>query len=368
MHWFSYLLPILTTLVLFLLRKDYENYPYYLATFAVATLLLGIVQWLVRYADKSKEYLSGFVTQVEHYNAWTEQVVYYETVKLPNGGTRSVRRVRYVYHPEYWQWVLNTGITSSISHSTYNYWSDLWSTPEERFSTFHVNCVSGGGGQRYLWDNEKNHCRTVTYTGRYTNPLKHSNSIFRFQDISKQQAQELKLYDYPDIEQSEQNVILGKDVQVSELHEFQYINAIYGLQHQIHVFILLFDASEHHVTVAEQQRAYWQGGNKNEFTICLGIEGEERLVKWCSTFSWMDEPTLGVATEGYFLELIGQPLQLGPFAEWFHEHIDLWKRKEFKDFKYLNNKMQPWQLATMFLAAGADSYGIWWFLTKHTLP
>lgn len=367
MHRFAYFFPTLTTLIIFLVRKDYELYPYYIVIAVASILLLLVIQSIVRYAAMTKEYLSGYVTCIEHYKAWTEQVVYYQTVRTPNGGSKTVRRVRYVYHPEYWQWILNTGITSNISYSTYDYLRSIWGTSEEYFSTFHPNCVSGGGAYRCAWDGQKKHCRTVTYTGRYTNPILNSNSIFRFQKITKEQAQELRLYDYPKILNDEQDIVIGKDLQESDQYEFQYINAIYGWERQIHVFILLFDASEHNVTIVDKQRAYWNGGNKNEFTVCLGVEGEERIVKWCSTFSWMDEPTLGVATEGYFLDKEDQPLSLDDFASWFHEHIDLWKRKEFKDFKYLNNKMRPWQLVIMFLSASGISYGIWWFISQGYL-
>ena len=72
--------------------------------------------------------------------------------------------------------------------------------------------------------------------------------------------------------------------------------------------------------------------------MCLGIENGTS-VKWCKAFSWCDAPALESATESWFIE--NPTLDLEAYATWIHENIHLWKRKEFKDFKYLGVNLSP---------------------------
>ena len=118
---------------------------------------------------------------------------------------------------------------------------------------------------------------------------------------------------------------------------FQLLNAFAGSTSQIHVFILLYDA-EKGIATALKQRAYWEGGNKNEFVVCLGLENPDSpVVKWCKAFSWCDVPSLETATESYFIE--HKQLDLLKYSEWLNDNLHLWKRKEFSDFKYLGVNM-----------------------------
>lgn len=134
----------------------------------------------------------------------------------------------------------------------------------------------------------------------------------------------------------------------------------------IHIFIILFEASEG-VEVALKQRAYWHGGNKNEFTVCLGVENGTD-VKWCKAFSWCDAPALESATESGFIN--NPTFNLAAYARWLRGNIHLWKRKEFKDFKYLGVNLSPgakWGVAilTILLCAAIVYASYTLFMNTH---
>ena len=372
MHWLAYLIPLLLLGGFYvyeparLLCMDWTEL---LIVVGLAEALVGTVHALVRYLGKDIEFLSGYVVTAKHYNAWTERVVYYVTVSDGKGKTRQEQRVRYVHHPDSWSWELNTGHTSSISEYMFLNLVSRWGGQTYYFPTYHPNCVAGGGGDAVNWDKLTEHVETETYEQRYTNPLDHSNSIFRYEEISPEQAREKGLYDYPAIQNMKQEPIQGLGIAtLADQRAFQLLNAMNGKAHQVHFFVLLFDAAKG-LTIAEEQRAYWHGGNKNEFTICLGIEKKEEtgenILKWCNAFSWMDEPVLELAIESWARDCQDKPLDLQAFCQWLQEHLDLWKRKEWKDFAYLSNPMRPWQLCTLFGVAAAAAVGIVYYLVFY---
>ena len=360
MIWIVYLIP-LTTLVVLLLLTGSQNYWGYGITAAISLALLYLIHYLFkRYYNSSTEYHGAYVIYATYYEAWNELVVYYETVSEPYTDstgrtayrTRRVRRTRVVYHPPYWSWVTNTGKEEIISRSNYNELCRMWGGKEE-FIDMHRNYHTiDGDAYRCYWNGEEISCITLTYKESYINPLKHSNSVFRYKKVTKEEAKQLNLHAYPPISHNDQEAIVGDNFSRRVHERFRYINATEGLHRQIRIYILVFDSKKHHIEVAERQRAYWNGGAKNEFVICLGMDGEK--VDWCHTFSWMDQPSLGVKVEGYFLENTKPDMM--HFSNWLDENLDLWKRKEWKDFKYLGLKLSTTQQILLFIAAGGLSY------------
>lgn len=368
MYKLAYLLPLGTSLVLLYLRQDLSHWWIYLIALVVAELLI----WLFRYIfnkHTDTEFLSGYVTSVHHEFAWVERVERRTTEYDSKGNAHTRVTYDYVTHPDTWYWKLNTGRTNAIGRATFENMCQLFGTGLHFESVYHPNCVSGGDGERCEWNGDEFDTQTVTYKHPYINPVKNSHSIFRSEKITKERAKELGLYRYPKIEGREQEVVRAgahfewKQNFESVLDAFQRLNAFCGLEHQIHVYVLLFDAKLHGLEIVEAQRAYWDGGNKNEFVVCLGIEGADK-VAWCNTFSWMDydAPTLGVATRSYFNE--HPDLDLLSFSTWLRNNLDKWKRKEVKDFKYLGVNLSPWQTFGLLLIAAALSGVIVWIMLQ----
>ncbi|MDE6871262.1 MAG: hypothetical protein K2J62_03945 [Bacteroidales bacterium] len=341
MRIFAYILPVAAAVYLIAATGNWDIWYWYLAGVAAIELVLFLCQ---RGIFKVKEYLSGFAVSAEHHFPWTEKVTRTETYTDSKGKTHTRTTLKYVYHPDEWYWSLNTGKAFAICEEEFQNCRDSWRTEPIEIFPYHANCVSGGGGVAYQWDKDRRTAYTVTYTGKYKNYVRNSHSIFRTDEIDRKTARELGLIDYPVINGWEQDVIassskLGTDIMHGPMNqrEFHLLNAFNGMKNQIHIFALLFPASSG-IGIAEKQRAYWQGGNKNEFTICLGVEREDGkgIVRWCKCFSWCDEPYLEAATEDYFLT--HTVLNWTMFSRWLQGNIHLWRRKEFSDFKYLGLK------------------------------
>ena len=96
------------------------------------------------------------------------------------------------------------------------------------------------------------------------------------------------------------------------------------------------------MSVVHKQRSLWEGGNKNEFIICIGVDEAEKF-EWVDAFSWMDRPELEVEVEDYF-NTTGD-VELLKFSEWMPEQVEQhWKRKNFDDFEYLQMELTETQL------------------------
>lgn len=136
-----------------------------------------------------------------------------------------------------------------------------------------------------------------------------------------------------------------------EHRAFTVYNAVSAPTVQMHLFVLFFDAPQSKAEIAEKPCAYWYGGNKNEFVVCLGRNDDES--EWAHLFSWADEPTLEVQTADW---LHAHPSSsLTEFLAWFMEHYSIWKRKSFSDFDYINVSIPTKSLLFVYLAAAVGT-------------
>jgi len=366
-----YLLPILTCLFLYSTSPVPLSWEYYACCIAGSWILTALVHWFMyRSRITDDEFLGSYITKVTHEEAWTELVYYMERVPCgrdSNGNTiyKTVQRVRHVFHPELWEMFSSYGTEQYISSDFYEHVCNTWGTPVNSMHFTGANILGGVRfGQSCAFEDilnqysiDSNPLQDASFRNRffplteeheYKNKVRNSHSIFKFEDISSKRAKELGLFDYPPVKYNFQECILGRQFP-DEIHrQFELFNAWFGFQHQLHVFILCFDAAKG-MGIAEKQRAYWEGGNRNEFVVCLGLDGD--TVKWCHAFSWMDEPVLSVKTEAYFRE--HEQLDLNAYCTWLQENIELWKRKDFRDFDYLTvslTTMQNYLLLAFVLA------------------
>ena len=378
----TYIFIILVFATMCYFNNDSEHLTSCAVLFGIVMALTGLVHYLmIRHRRTAIEYLGGIIDAITHYDSWTEVQLY--TVNVPdgkdsNGHTtyRTETRVRYIHHPDEWWFRTSVGTQHEISQATYNIIAATWNTPMYNFSIT-GSAISGGeryGDEYYFNDvirREGGNCNplynqaltrymfTITEPHTYENKVQNSNSIFRFEKITDDEAQELGLHPYPAINNFDQSPILGKSIDINTEQLIRPFNAFYGQFHQIRLYVHLFDASQG-IETAEKQQAYWKGGNKNEFSVCLGLDGN--TVKWCYTFSWMDEPTLGVMTEDYFRH--HPELDLKLFVQWLAANINHWKRKEFADFHYLRVQLTPAQTALLLATSAALCAGAVYILLK----
>lgn len=230
-----------------------------------------------------------------------------------------------------------------------------------------------GDAQEYYWDQLGRHLITYSLEMPYINKIKGTQTAFRLRDVSKEEAKQLGLFDYPGISgpnmyEQEQNPIIGFNPGKEVIKKFTNFNAREGSRKKIRVFVLVFKDGQG-PEIAEEQRNYWQGGNKNELVICVGINKSTHEVKWADCFSWQDDATLDTRCK---LFLLGQKRLNLDGLHWFlRENIGQWKKKDFRDFDYLEPELDSdddntiiMVVLCILLVSTCAQVGTFWYYTR----
>jgi hypothetical protein len=80
------------------------------------------------------------------------------------------------------------------------------------------------------------------------------------------------------------------------------------------------------------QEAYWKGGNKNEFILCVGVK--DKYIQWTKVISWTDREQLKVrvARKVKEMDTLSMPNVINYVAG---EVRDGFVKKDFRQFDYL---------------------------------
>lgn len=306
--------------------------------FITTHIIIGALVYAVVYMFNTgdTEYLGVYVTKATYYEPWDEMVRH--TRRVPcgtdeDGNTIYRTEVYYTreYHSEYYEYQLNNNQISRCNKREFDKIVNKLSV-RGVFKDMHRDYHSiDGDAYEYFFDGTRGHCYTTTIEHSYRNHVNgNGNSIFKYH-ITEADKKQYKLYDYPKYSiMNDQNPIIGYNASMKDIESFQYINAWYGKDYQFRMFIMFFDTDN--MEVAEMQRCYLEGGNKNEFIVCLGHVGDS--ITWCYPFSWQDKPMLEVRTRQFFIE--NPRVDFHKFSEFIISNLNCWHRKEFKDFDYLS--------------------------------
>lgn len=351
MIWLSLLIPLILSTILFVLLKN-RNKSYFrnasernnflfcmfIIPFGVSFLVMLIMYLImINYNTSDIEYLTFYYTKIRHVDEWNEQktrTVSY-TVNV-NGSTQTQVRVETYteYHPEEFMGYLNNGESVWISSEKFNNIKDYWNVPMQFIDMHRKYHTIDGDAQEYKWDEQKKSIYPYVLEHRYRNQIIGSQSAFKFNNITKDKANAMGLYDYPKVDKHMYEFIIGytKHIKEEDYKSIRDFNAIYGYDKQITCFLLLYPNISS--SIVEDQRSYWQGGNKNEFIICVGIDSLNNKVQWSQCFSWMDDITMEVECRKFINNQ--DTLNIIEVSDWLENNIKLWERKCFEDFNYLN--------------------------------
>lgn len=358
-----YLIPVIACLILRFGCDFKGNLSVYFWVFITGEITIGglhiLFYWL---RSTSTEYLGSLVKSIHHENEWTEIIHRTETKRDSKGNSYTVTRTEYKRHPEKY-YFFNTRNKRIVTNSLFfNHVRNIWGL-SAHYDVWEGSFILGGEryGQHYQasdldFINQDNpyYWIPVTEKHRYQNKIINSNSIFRFEKITKKQAREENLYDYPEIIMHDAECILSEDFHVDEDIRglFRKFNGRYAPLMEMRLFILLYPA-EKGVGISHRQRAYWKGGNKNEFLICLGLT-KDKKVAWVNSFSWSDNQQKEVETNMWFMQ--HPKFQWQEFHDWFRIHSNDWKRKEFSDFRYINVSLALWQIIIMVVVSLLENF------------
>ena len=170
----------------------------------------------------------------------------------------------------------------------------------------------------------------------YVNKVRSSRSVFNFQEIHSDDVKKYGLYDYPKhgmFKGTEDlinyNPIYGWS-DPNDSKKLQRYNGLLGNNKRVHMLILIFKNQPYEAGV--MQEAYWKGGNKNEFILCIGLSGKR--ISWTKVISWTDVNELKVYVARKVKEM--DTLSMPAVVDFMTGEVkQKFVKKDFKDFDYL---------------------------------
>ena len=361
-----YIIPFITALFLLIVFNRKMVWWEYLVLILPSLLFTLITQLIMVSVNSSDtEYLGGYVNRITYYEPWDEMVHVRHTRTNSDGETEVYYTWEREYHSERYTYVDNeSNWEHYLSKKEYEIIKKRMGN-KAVFRDMHrdYHRIDGDAYDIY-WDKTIEHLYDITSPHSYTNKIKASQShtIFKYSDISEEDAKELGLYEYPDINLMNQNPIIGRYASDKDKQRIKYINATYGKTHQIRVYMLFYEGKG--IEISEQQKAYWQNGNKNEFVVCLGTQRDS--VVWCNPFSWCDEPKLEALTRDYFIQ--NPKVDIDAYGKWLQTQIPTkWKRKEFSDFEYIHIGLSKGQYIALIIIMILLNIGISVFLVMNDI-
>ena len=303
------------------------------AILIIPSLLVGAAMiWAFERVESSDtEYLGSYVTKIRYYEPWNEQEEHTETYTDDKGESHTRTYYTTVNHSERWSYYDHSGKERNCTSQEFSAMKDRLQAQSVFVDMHRHYYTRDGDAYEYRWNGQPATLYSVTREHEYENKVKASRSVFKFEYISEKEARRLGLHEYPQIRFCDQSPIIGAKFSARQERAIRVLNARYGPKKEFRLYLLFYRNKP--LSIADRQRSYWQGGNKNELVVCVGLDSRNRVV-WSDAFSWCDSPVLAVKSRDWFTS---HRLDLCAFASYIEPIVQKeWKRKEFSDFKYLS--------------------------------
>jgi len=366
--YFSWLIPVITVIILltyFNKKVAWWEVGVVLGVPILLTLAFKVIgQQSLIYTT---EYWNSYGTRAEYYEAWDEEVPcrhpIYETETYTDGeGNTQTRQVLVGYmhaydvddHSPYWEVNGSCGECFRIPQSKFDELCNRWHN--KTFQDLHRDYHSKDGDMYYtVWDSTFPTIEPMATMHQYKNKVKNSDSVFQFKKIN---PKEVKVYNYNGIQdQYTCDYIYAAGHQNEQILLRQW-NALLGAKKKV-VFMLIPYYNQPYTACLDQE-AYWKGGNKNEFILCVGVSS--MTISWAHVISWTPQYTLKAKVEREVKDMkkfdcrkiinyLGATIQKHP----------TFIRRDFEEFNYINVPVPTWAIIVAYIVSLISSIclGIW---------
>lgn len=339
--WSAMLVPVVMAIVLFVFFSHRTAWWEFALPFLLSLVCCSIFKAIIERSQTSDtEYWTSAVLSADYYEAWTERVSCRHPQYDSKGNfTGYAHLYDEDYHPPYWVINDNSKQTLFIDKNTFE-------SLAQKFGNrvfVHVSRwsqSSWGDGNRY----------TTTWENRVIA----SHNVFNFPEV----ADRTPLYDYPKISYPYTTpFILGEGGPTKEVAERKLAiwNALHGPTKQCRLIFCVF--RDQPFQVALDQESVWQGGNKNEFIVMIGVDSASEHIAWSHVASWTEVDQLKVAVKDLVrnqgtLDLVKLVDVVGPIVE------ERFERKHFRDFNYITVEPPLWGIVLTFVVTTVFNVGL----------
>lgn len=332
------LIPIISAIILYKFFHKHIAWFEFVIPLAASIILVVISKAVIKHTQlQCKEYWGSMVQRVEYYEEWNEYIHRTCTRSCGKGCTTTYDCSYVEAHPPVYKIITTTNETITIAGNEYA--RICMQFGNKTFVELNRHYYTDDG-DLYVsaWPGDSLKAIPVTTVHHYTNKVKAADqSVFHFKPVHKPDRIKYDLKEYPPITNKyEMNAVIG-DSSIDAYYankKLQYINGDLGPTKELKLFVLVFKNQP--LEAGFYQEWYWSGGNKNEFIITVGIDGN-RNVQWCHPISWTPAEELKVEIKD-FVQAQHQ-LNLQAIADYAYPRLKQeFVRKNFDEFNYLTVK------------------------------
>lgn len=381
MIWFALTIPALAAIFMYKYLKRSIVWWEMVIPIVASALVILILKFSVQTTMISDtEYWGSMVTKARYYESWSTWVTktcsYTTTCCCDSKGNNCQTTTHYYdcsycdKNSAYWVAYDNYGNSWRISQSYYESLLRKWNASPSKIELnrsidYSHGCGDDGDAFEITWDNRPESSEPAVTEHGYTNKVQASHSAFKMETVSKKEAAALGLYKYPDFyNYYRQNVVLGLDsfnVNRNVIQQkFEYFNGINGPKYKVKLFVILFVNNP--ISIVEKQQAFWDGGNKNELVICIGLN-KDLKINWVKPFSWTDNKRVLVDCREDIAEL--DTLNFDRMYDALQIDIQKFKYKNFEDFNYLTIDLPGWSVWLAYILTLLVTIGVSWWAIKN---
>lgn len=276
----AFFLPVLMYLVFYLIGGWEFDESALVFIFASYMAVLLIYANLKQKTLTSTEYLGCFVDAIYYEEEWTELDEYEEQKEDEEGQLYTETRYEQTYHPPLYRYSVN--ISQEVwecKEDFFNYVQANWGSRryKDRWEDPNIMETGARGGCHYFFNPANCRCIPLALPHEYTNKIKNSYSVFSFKN---KPAAGRPMFPHPvnDYGGDTHCILNGTQIEISAetAYAYQLFNAVNAPQAQMRLYVLLFDA-DLTPDIVDEQKALWDGGEKNEFVVCLGVGRDGRV-------------------------------------------------------------------------------------------
>ncbi len=367
MIWFSLFVPVVAVVIMFLLFKKEIVWWECFIPIALTALFIVIVKAIGESSMiKDTEYWGGSVTKGVYFEPWDEKVPCRHpkyrtetytyscgTAKSPRTctGTRQVfdgwqHSYDVDYHGPKWEIEESNGFSFNVTEKTWGWIVGKFGN--KSFVELNRNYHSIDGDAYVTnWNGDYDSLIPITTEHSYENRVQSSSSVFNYKPVEGKEKMGLYEYVYDGILDTPS--VLPTGIPGSE--HIEKLNAILGAKNQVRIWVLIYKDKEREI--AHRQEALWKNGNMNELVVCIGVDDTYKI-KWTEVFSWTKKEEIKTNIRTY-LESKSK-LNLSEFAPYLREQIEAnWKRRDFKEFSYLQVEQPTWAIVVAWVLSIATS-------------
>lgn len=359
------LIPIIFTIVMYFKFRYEVVWWEYLLIFGSSIIAIFVSKGLIELSQTSDtEYWGSYITETRYYEKWDEYIHRICESCSGSGEDRSCYTYDCSYvdtHYPYWTAIDNDGRTFNITEGEYTRLKNKFATGAKFVDMHRHYHRIDGDMYKTVWDGSVKRFEAAVTSHRYENRVRVSSSNFSMKEPPEEIFNEYGLYHYPKIyDEYKQDVLIGYNDNKAE-KKLEYLNSIYGKKYEFKSFIMVFRNKPLEAGLYQEQQ--WQGGNKNELNITIGIDNNDN-VQWCHVFSWTPEPRLMVDTKK--LVESQTKLNLNELLKHLEDNVPkMWVRKEFKEFSYLTVEPKWYHILIATIVVIAINIGVGYYVVTN---